>query len=389
VTSVRGYPPRLGGKRAQSLVALAMPGGPEFVTALRAAWDNGSAVAPIDVRLPKPAVEAVLSALSPSEVVEAGGERHRLAGGRPVEEGDALVMATSGTTGQPRGVVLTHDAVAASAWATSRRLAVDPTRDRWLACLPLAHIGGLSVVTRALVTGTPLVVHPRFEAEAATEATRGKSPVTLVSLVSTALRRVDPSVFRVVVLGGSAPPPRLPPNAVSTYGMTETGSGVVYDGVALEGVEVAIGPRDQIMLRGPMLFRCYRDGSVPFVDGGWFPTGDAGSLDASGRLTVHGRLSDLIITGGENVWPSAVESVLHRHPAVAEVAVAGRPDPEWGERVVAWVVPAAEVEPALGELRDLVRSELGPWAAPKELVLVESLPRTPLGKVRRADLARA
>ncbi len=366
-----------------------MPGGPEFVGALRAAWDEGSAVAPIDVRLPKPAVEAVLSALAPSVVVEAGGERHRRAGGRPVEEGDALVMATSGTTGRPRGVVLTHEAVAASAWATSHRLAVDPATDRWLACLPLAHIGGLSVVTRALVTGTPVEVHSRFEAEAVMEAATGASPVTLVSLVGTALGRVDASLFRVVVVGGSAPPPRMPPNAVSTYGMTETGSGVVYDGVPLEGVEVAIGARGQILLRGPMLFRSYRDGSAPFVDGGWFPTGDAGSLDASGRLTVHGRLSDLIITGGENVWPSAVEAVLRRHPAVAEVAVAGRPDPEWGERVVAWVVPASGTAPALEELRDLVRSELSPWAAPKEVEVVRSLPRTALGKVRRAALARA
>src|SRR5437879_3032321 len=143
----------------------------------------------------------------------------------PVEDGDALVVATSGTTGEPKGVVLTHDAVEASARATSDRLAVDPARDTWLSYLPLAHIGGLSVVTRALVTGTPLT----FDVEAG---------ATLVSLVPTQLRRLDARAFRTIVLGGAAPPEDRPANCVVTYGMTETGSGVVYDGVPLAGVQV-------------------------------------------------------------------------------------------------------------------------------------------------------
>jgi len=136
-----------------------------------------------------------------------------------------------------------------------------------------------------------------------------------------------------------------------------------------------------------MLLRAYRDGTVPLDAAGWFATGDAGAVGENGRLEVFGRLSDLIITGGENVWPGPVEEVLRRCPGVAEVAVAGRPDPEWGERVVAFVVPAdAGNPPALNSLRDLVKEQLAPWAAPRELVLIESLPRTSLGKLRRGEL---
>ena len=346
---------------------VAIEAGPGFVDALRRAWDAGDAVLPLDPRLPPPARKALLEAMDP--------------GGRPAEPGDALVVATSGTTGVPKGVVLTHDAVAASAHATSERLGVDPARHRWLACLPLGHVGGLAVVTRALLTGTPVDVHPGFDADAVSAAA---GPDVFVALVATALARVDPARFHTVLLGGAPPPEDRAGNVVTTYGMTETGSGVVYDGVPLPGVDVAVGAADEIRLRGPMLLRAYRDGTVPLDEGGWYATGDAGALDADGRLRVHGRLSDLIISGGENVWPAAVEAVLRRHPAVAEVHVAGKTDPEWGERVVAWVVPRTDgLAPTLDGLRGLVKEQLAPSAAPRELVLVDSLPRTSLGKVKR------
>jgi O-succinylbenzoic acid--CoA ligase len=304
--------------------------------------------------------------------------------GESVEAGDALVVATSGTTGEPKGVVLTHAAVRASALATSARLAVDPTTDTWLACLPLAHVGGLSVVLRALVTGTPLVVHPAFDADAVTAAARHGA--TLVSLVTTALRRIDPGLFRRIVLGGGPAPVDCPANAVVTYGMTETGSGVVYDGIPLDGVEVAVGADGEIRLRGPMLLRAYRDGTDPRDADGWLATGDLGTWDGH-RLRVQGRKGDLIISGGENVWPAAVEAVLGAHPAVAEVAVVGRPDPEWGQQVVAVVVPAdAAAPPTLDDLRAFVKEQLAPWAAPRRLELVPSLPRTALGKIVRTSL---
>jgi O-succinylbenzoic acid--CoA ligase len=369
----------------RELVALEGPAGPAWVDALRRAWDDGDAVAPIDPRLPSTARDRLLDALAPTVVAHVDGDRAGRPGGRPVEAGDALVVATSGTTGDPKAVVLTHEAVAASAAATTRRLGVDPARHRWLACLPLAHVGGLSVVTRALHSGTPLEVHAGFDADAVVDA--GRRGATHVSLVATALARVDPTVFERIVLGGAAPPPDRPPNTVVTYGMTETGSGVVYDGVPLDGVEVRVVD-GELHLRGPMLLRAYRDGTDPRTGDGWLPTGDLGSIDpASGRVEVLGRRGDLIITGGENVWPTPVEVVLGRHPGVAEVAVVGRLDPEWGQRVVAVVVPTDPARPpSLDSLRTHVRAELPAWCAPREVELVTGLPRTPLGKVVRDRL---
>lgn len=335
---------------------------PEFVAGLQEAWARGDAVLPVDHRLP-PSRQRLLAV--------------EVRAGEPVEDGDALVVATSGTTGTPRGVVLTHAAVLASAQATSAALAVDPASDCWLSALPLGHIGGLSVVLRSVLLDVPLT----FD--------WGDSAATLVSLVPTQVERVDVSQFRRVLLGGSADwrADARPPNVVHTYGMTETGSGVVYDGVPLDGVSVRVDGGGQIWLRGPMLLRCYRDGTVPLDADGWLPTGDAGWLDGDGRLHVHGRMGDVIVTGGEKVWPDAVERVLRLCPGVAEVAVAGRADDEWGQRVVAWVVPAdPAAPPSLDALRGVVKETLPAWCAPKELVLAESLPKSALGKVQRARL---
>jgi O-succinylbenzoic acid--CoA ligase len=371
------------------LVALDLPAGPTFVDALRAAWDVGDAVLPVDPRLPTPAADRLLDSLRPSRVVTSDGTQPRR-GALPIEPGDALVVPTSGTSGQPKGVVHTHASVTASAVAISAALEVDPGRDRWVACLPLAHIGGLSVVTRSLVTGTPCTVLDHFDAAAVEdEARRG---ATLVSLVATALGRCDASGYRAVLLGGSAPPASLPANVVTTYGMTETGSGCVYDGRPLDGVELRIGDgtlgaQGEILVRGPMLLRAYRDGSDPRLPGGWLPTGDGGRLGDDGNLTVFGRMAEVIVTGAEKVWPGPVEDVLGALPSVDQVAVWKRPDPDWGERVVAWVVVRDGAEaPTLEEIRELVAIRLAPYAAPKELVVVDALPTTVGGKVRRTDL---
>ena len=350
------------------LVALDMPWDNAFVSAMLAAWDAGDAVAPLDPRLPPPAAKALVEALRPTHVAGPDGVLVSLEGGLPTEPGDALVVATSGTSGSPKAVVLTREAVVRSAEVTSGRLGVDPRKDKWLACLPLSHVGGLGVVTRAVVTGTPLVVHRRFDAGAVVrEAEFG---VTLVSLVATALSRVDSALFRKVLLGGAAPPQVTASNIVTTYGMTETCGGAVYDGVPLDDVEVAVSDDDggtpaEILLRGPMLLRAYRDGSDPRVPGGWLPTGDAGTIDDQGRLAVFGRIADTINTGGEKVWPESVEKVLSEHPSIADVAVAARPDPEWGQRVVAFVVPTDAAEPPrLEDIREFVLERLAPWAAP-------------------------
>jgi O-succinylbenzoic acid--CoA ligase len=172
--------------------------------------------------------------------------------------------------------------------------------------------------------------------------------------------------------------------------MTETGGGVVYDGRPLDGVEVSA--RDgEILVRGPMLLRAYRgttpDGEEPKDGDGWFATDDAGDVLADGTVVVQGRRGDLIVSGGENVWPAAVERVLAGHPEVVEVAVIGRPDPEWGQRVVALIVAQQpEHPPTLEELRAWARAELPAHAAPRDVELVAALPRTPLGKVDRGAL---
>ena len=372
------------------LVAVDLAGGPAFVDALVRAWDDGDAVLPVDQRLPAPSKAALLDSLRPGVVV-GPGTRQRRFGAVPILPGDALVVATSGTTGTPKGVVLTHDALLASSTATSARLDVDPARDRWLACLPLAHIGGLSVVVRALHTGTALSVHPGFDAAAVDAAATGTAErATLVSLVPTALTRIDASRWRMVVVGGSAMPSDLPANAVRTYGLTETGSGVVYDGMPLADVEMRIAD-GEIHLRCPMLLRAYRTdepvGTDPKQPDGWFATGDAGTTGVDGALTVVGRIGDVIVSGGEKVWPEPIERILATSPAIRDVAVGGRPDAEWGTLVVAYAVPADPAAPPnLDALRELVKRELPAYCAPRQLVLVDRIPRTAIGKVHRAAL---
>ncbi len=349
------------------LIAVDLPGGPAFVEELQRIWAAGDAAFPVDQRLPDRAKHELCAAMRV---------------GQPVETGDALVVATSGSTGTPKGVVLTHDAIAASAEATSARLGVT-VRDHWLACLPLSHVGGLSVVTRAIHVGTALTVLPGFDAVEVEQ-----SGANLVSLVATALTRIDPSRFRTIVVGGARPPTDLPPNAVTTYGMTETGSGIVYDGIPLEGVDVRVDRSGSLLARGPMLLRCYRDGSVPFDASGWLPTGDIGHWATDGRLVVDGRAGDLIISGGENIWPEVVEAVLATHPLVHDVLVRGVDDDEWGavvEAVVVLVPGSADNELDLAELRRHVKRTHPAFMAPKRLLLVEQLPRTSLGKLRRGQ----
>ena len=364
------------------VVALALPGGTAWVDELKRAWDGGDAVAPVDLRLPPAARAEQLAALAPTVIVDESGRR-RLVDGRPSAPGDAVVVTSSGTSGRARAAVLTHDSLLAAATATSAALQVDPGTDRWLACLPLAHVGGLGVVTRALLTATPLEVHDRFDAAAVKAAAR--AGVSLISLVPAVLDRVRAASFRHILLGGSAMPPARPANSVATYGMTETGGGVVYDGRPLANVECRVVD-GEIQLRCPMLLREYRDGTDPRRDDGWYPTGDGGTFE-NGLVKVDGRLDDAIVTGGEKVWPEPVERVLEAQPGVRGAAVVGRPDPTWGQTVTAIVEPSNPGEPpTLDALRDAVKETLPGWYAPKAIELVGELPRTALGKIRRADL---
>jgi O-succinylbenzoic acid--CoA ligase len=231
---------------------------------------------------------------------------------------------------------------------------------------------------------------------------------TLVSLVPTMLRRLlaagsDLRTFRRILLGGGPVPPDLLTRAaelelgvVTTYGLTETCGGVVHNGHPLDGVTLAVGgPGDEgeIRIRGPMVMRGYHDDQAATdaaLRGGWLHTGDQGRLAEGGRLLVLGRRDDLILSGGVNVHPVEVERVLAGHPGVRDVAVAGAPDPEWGQRVVAFVVPAQPADPpSLDQLRGFVRQRLAAANAPRDLVLVAELPRSPSGKLLRRRLDAA
>jgi len=357
------------------LVMLDLPAGSGFVEALQRVWETGDAVFPLDQRLPAVEAERVVAVAQPTAVIGADGERRSLRNGTPVADGDAAVVATSGTTGDPKAVIHTHRSVEASAHATSEGLGSDPATDRWLACLPPAHIG--------------LVVHEKFDPAATDQA--AADGATLVSLVTRALNQVDVHAFRKVLIGGAAPPPNLPDHVIATYGMTETGSGCVYGGYPLDGVELRATANGEIEIRADLLLRAYRtlDGEVdPFRPDGWFPTGDLGRIDPDGRLWIDGRAGDMIITGGENVWPHRTERILESHPAIAEAAVIGRPDSDWGHRVAAVVVlqPGNANDPDLAEVRELVQAQLPSWYAPKELQVVDALPKTALGKIRKSEL---
>jgi o-succinylbenzoate---CoA ligase len=376
-----------------ALLAVALPRA-AAARAIVAAWEAAEAVLPLDVAAPEPELRGLLGAARPTHLLDGDGRR-RLPGGRPAEAGVAAVVATSGTAGAPKLVELGADAIAWSAGATSAALGAGPG-DRWLCCVPVHGVAGLAVLARAWHTGLEVEVHDRFD-PAAVAAVAGRA--TLVSLVPTQLRRLlalgdQAARFRRVLLGGGPIPPDLAAAAtaggvhlVRTYGLTETFGGMTHDGHPLNGAEVVSDPEGELLVRGPMLFRHYRGDparTAAALRGGWLHTGDLGRVGADGRVTVLGRRDDLVVTGGVNVYPDELEAVLAGHPGVAEAAVAGRPDPEWGQRVTAFVVPSdAQHPPTLGDLRAYARERLAAAKAPRELVLVDSLPRSPSGKLLR------
>jgi O-succinylbenzoic acid--CoA ligase len=362
------------------LIALDMPASKMFVELVQRTWSNGDAVLTIDQRLPTAGKQSLLDAMAPSEIIDASFNSSSIPNGRALLDGDALVIASSGSTGSPKGIIHTHSSLLAGAQASASRLQLT-SDDHWLVCIPVSHVGGFSVISRALHTGAALTLHPAFDATAVQEAsTHG---VTHTSLVATALSRIETSLFKTILLGGSSAPANLPTNVITTYGMTETGGGVVYNGKPLDKVEVKI-VEGEIHLRCPMLMRAYRDDQATLLEDGWYATGDMGAINDSGTISVFGRTTDLIITGGENVWPSVVENSLTSHSLVKEVVVRGAPDATWGQRVVAYVVLndslGASDAALLSELREHVKQTLPAFYAPQQVIVLSQIPRTSLGK---------
>jgi o-succinylbenzoate---CoA ligase len=369
--------------------------GPRLLELLAAALDgSGPAIAPLDARLPPARLGALVEALAPESVEGPDGVTTvRSAREKGVAEGTAVIVGTSGSTGAPKGVELSAAALLHSARASLARIGARPG-ERWLCCLPATYIAGIQVLVRSLVSGTDPLLADRADAE--TVATSGCAHV---SLVPTQLRRLLDGPegalagFSSVLLGGAAAPAGLLDAAraaevpvVTTYGMTETCGGCVYDGLPLDGVQVRIGDKDdRIWIAGPVLFSGYR-GGPPAPGDGWLRSGDLGRMDSAGRLVVRGRADDVINTGGKMVVPGEVAAVLQTCPGVRDVAVLGLPDPEWGERVVAVVAPADPAEPPTLELLRLHVQECLPrYAAPSGVMMVDAVPLLPSGK---HDLAR-
>ncbi|EIU04901.1 putative o-succinylbenzoate--CoA ligase [Mycobacteroides abscessus 5S-0422] len=328
-----------------------------------------------------------------------------LSADEPVADDVAVVVSTSGTTGKPKGAMLTGQALTASGTATSTRLGGP---GQWLLALPPHHIAGMQVLLRSIQAGSDPVVLDVSTGFSLPDFVRAVAEMTgsrrYISLVATqlvkALSDAEASEalasFDAVLLGGGPLPATVAIKAaqarvpvVRTYGMSETCGGCVYDGVALDGVEVRIGPEGRISLGGATVAAGYRN--IPehkaFAEHGWFHTDDFGELD-EGRLRVVGRLDEAISTGGLTVVPQVVEAALGAHPLVAECAVFGVPDDRLGQRVAAAVVPSAAGAPTLEDLREHVTAALDGTAAPRELHLLDELPRRGIGKLDRRALVK-
>lgn len=354
-----------------------------LIEPLRAALDGtGPALLPLDSRDPR--LDALISAYRPDRVTDAGTVSTPRYGGKGTDEETAVIISTSGSTGDPKGVELTAAALLHSARASLARIGAK-AGERWLCCLPANHVAGLQVLVRSILSGTePLV------GEVAAEGDFGH-----VSLVPTQLRRLlDAGASfdgtRTILLGGAAAPGSLLEAArqagapvVTTYGMSETCGGCVYDGRPLDGVTVTEGADGRLVIDGPVVFRGYT-GQPP--RSGPFITNDLGNVDKMGFVRIRGRADDVINTGGYKVVPGEVARALETSPYVRDVVVMGRPDPEWGERVIAIVVPAdAGDPPDVKLLRTHVNGMIPRYACPSEVVLVDAIPMLPSGK---PDLAR-
>ncbi len=335
------------------------------------------------------------------------------------------IVYTSGVTGRPKGAMLAYGAHWWSAMGSALNLGLAPS-DIWLAPLPLFHVGGLSILMRSVIYGVPALVHERFDPERVDKAIDDEG-VAIVSVVAAMLRRmIDarggrpyPQTLRAVLVGGGPVPLPLLREAlalgipaVQTYGLTETASQAVTlaptdalarpgsagkpllpNEVRIERDDLVVGPDEEgeIVLRGPTVTRGYLnrpEATAEALRGGWLHTGDIGRLDRDGYLYVLDRRSDLIVSGGENVYPAEVEAVLLGHPSVLEAGVVGEDDARWGQVPVAYVVlrPDAGLADAAATLIAYCRERLARYKTPARLYLVESLPRNAAGKLLRRAL---
>lgn len=404
----------LGASRGEQ-VAIALPAGIDFAVALHACLLLGAVAVPVDLRLTpterartiaraRVLVDTPLSAKAPLAVVKPDFRAAPVSFTHELQD-VCLIIHTSGTTSAARPIGLTYGNFLWSALGSGVALGVDPC-ERWLCTLPLAHVGGLSILLRSAIYATTAVIHERFDTEPVLEALEDQQ-ITLVSLVATTLSRLldaglsEPPLLRHALTGGGPVPSSLIVRAraagvpvTPTYGLTEACSQVSTAGPPLFCTQVSIDPTGEILVAGPTV----APGSV--AADGWLRTGDLGAIDEEGYLSVSGRATETIVSGGENIVPSEIEAVLESHPDVLEAAVVGREDARWGEAVSAIVVLRPERPPSAGgmpaipsagvveaELRAHCAEQLAPFKVPKSVSLRTSpLPRTRSGKLLRREL---
>jgi O-succinylbenzoic acid--CoA ligase len=384
------------GSDETAVVAVIGAGHPLAVAAITA-WDAGEAILAINPAAPRAERDRLLDQLRPTHVMS-DGIREAVAGGIPASADTAAIVVTSGTTAEPKGVELTRTGMDVMGRGYSAGLDAD-TRDRWLTCLPLHHVASLGALARAYVTGASWVAHERFDIERVARAHRDEG-ATIVSLVpTTLLRLLDAGAplaeFRRVIIGGAPLPDALRARAeaagvaiVDAYGLSETWGGFALDGLPIAGIDARLDPETaEILVHGAPVMRGYRldpQRSAEVLDhDNWLHTGDIGAVSADGRFRVIDRAKDLVISGGVNVSPTEVEQVLTAHPDVDDVCVIGVTDAEWGERVVAFVVPTPGATPALESLRAFAAEQLAAAKLPRELRVVDSIPRSTGGKALR------
>ena len=398
---------RLAGRgvRRDSTVAVELPAGLDHIVVLHALMKLGAVAYPLNTRLPEAERRTELERAAPALVISSSDDTGSAEADLPLlgeHDLDAICcrIRTSGSSGHPRAIGLTYGNLLWSAVGSAFNLGVEPT-DRWLCCLPMFHVSGLSIAVRSVIYGTTAVVHDGFDVDRVAASLEGDG-ITLISLVSTQLRRlleagVDLLPLRAVLVGGGPVPEEVLEEAigrgatvVQTYGMTETASQVTTLTPAEAGRKLGSAGRPlltthlriqdgEILVQGPTVAPGVAD------EDGWLHTGDLGRIDDEGFLYVTGRLGEMIVTGGENVSPSEIEEVLMRHPAVADAAAVGRADSEWQEAVAAVVVLGEGADADADELRRHCALTLAGYKVPKTVEFVAALPRTESGKlVRRA-----
>jgi O-succinylbenzoic acid--CoA ligase len=368
----------------------------------RALDGSGPAILPVDASLPAARIRQLIDAFEPDAVIDEHGEARIRSESPGTDPDTAVIIGTSGSTGEPKGVELSAAALSHSARASLARAGARPG-ERWLACLPVSHVAGLQVLVRSIVGGTEPVIAAEATARAVDEAAAAGCahvsvvPTQLVRLLGSPGGAAALARYRCVLVGGAAAGAAVLDQAreagvgaVTTYGMSETCGGCVYGGVPLDGVAVRAGEDGRLRISGPVLMNRYHgrpDLTAAALENGEFVTSDLGYVGQDGRVVIRGRADDVINTGGHKVVPGEVAAALSDCPGIREVVVVGRPDPEWGERVTAVVVPADPAEPPGLELvRNHVRARLPRYACPSEVVLTEAIPVLPSGKPDLAAL---